>query len=190
MKEGSTLWTTTKRIFRAGFLDFWRNGFVTLSSILMMTITLFTLGTVLFTGIILNTTLQDLRDKADITIYFTTSAPVDQIMSLQKQLQALPEVAEVDYTSSDDELAAFRARHQNDQLTLQALDELGTNPLGAALTVKAKDITQYDAIGTFLQQQEALGGSAPVSSIIDKVNYFDDAHRAAILKLEDITNSA
>jgi cell division transport system permease protein len=184
------MWTYIKRIVKAGFLDFWRNGFVTLSSILMMTITLFTLGIVLFTGIILNITLQNLRDKADISIYFTTSAPQDQIDSLQKSLQAQPEVASVTFTSANDELLAFRERHQNDQLTLQALDELGQNPLGAVLTVKAKDISQYDAISKFLEQQEGVGNSSSASSIIDKVNYFDDAHRTAIQNLQNITTSA
>jgi len=186
----STFWTNTKRIFRAGFLDFWRNGFVTLSSILMMTITLFTLGLVVFTGIILNTTLENLRDKADISIYFTTTAPEDQILALAKSLQALPEVAQVTYVSSADELTAFRSRHQNDQLTLQALDELGSNPLGAVLNVKAKDISQYDSIANFLGGQQSVGNSASASSIIDKVNYFDSAHRAAIDQLQAITSSA
>lgn len=185
----ATMWTTMKRIFRAGFLNFWRNSFVTISSILVMTITLFTLGLVIFTGVVLNLTLENLRDKADISVYFTTSAQDSQIMSLKKSLDALPEVAQTAYVSSDDELAAFRDRHQNDQLTLQALDELGTNPLGAVLIVKAKDITQYDTIAKFLQQQTIVGDSSQ-PSYIDKINYFDDAHRTAINRLQNVSDSA
>src|SRR3989344_8741712 len=113
--------TSIKRIFRAGFLNFWRNGFVTLSSILMMTVTLFTLGVVLFTGVILNLTLADLRDKADMSIYFTTSAPEERMQALSDQLQTLPEVSEIKFISAEEELVAFRERHSNDQLTLQAL---------------------------------------------------------------------
>ncbi|MDE2213000.1 MAG: ABC transporter permease [Patescibacteria group bacterium] len=189
--RSSSFWTNTKRVFRSGFLSFWRNGFVTLSSILMMTLTLFVLGLVVFTGIILNETLQSLQDKADISIYFTTDAPVDQIMSLQQQINTLPEVATTTYTSATDELAAFEERHQNDQLTLQALSELGSNPLGAVLTIKAKDISEYGAIAQYLQQQEALGGTnSSSSSIIDKVNYFDTAHQEAITTLQNVTDSA
>lgn len=182
--------TVIKRTVRAGFLSFWRNGFVTLSSILMMTVTLTTLGLVLFTGIILNQTLQSLRDQADISVYFTPSAPEDQIQNLEQSLQLLPEVANVEYVSSDQELASFRERHQNDALTLQALDELGQNPLGGVLNIKAKDITQYDAIANFLKQQEALGSDSSVSNIIDKVNYFDQENRAAINRLASITDAA
>ncbi len=144
-------WLTTKRIFRAGLLSFSRNAFVSFASILVMTVTLFTVGVTLFAGVILGSALQDLRNKADVNVYFVPGASEEQILSLQKSLQALPEVASAQYISADDALANFREVHQNDQLTLQALDELGVNPLGAVLNVKAKDISQYDAVAQFLQ---------------------------------------
>src|SRR5579872_3088655 len=96
-----------KRVFRAGLLDFWRNGFVSLSSVLVMTVTLFVVGTTIFAGVILNTTLPQLRDKADVNVYFTTNAPEDQIAELQKSVEALPEVQSVEYLSADDALAQF-----------------------------------------------------------------------------------
>ena len=181
-------WVTIKRIFRAGFLSFWRNGFVSFASVLMMTFTLFTILLAIFTGVILDTTLQQFRDKADMNVYFVTDAPEDQILELQKSVNALPEVASTEYISQDDALANFREAHQNDQLTLQALDELGTNPLGAVLNIKAKDISSYGTIASFLQGQEALTQGQP--QIIDKINYFDEQHQEAITRLEQITNSA
>ena len=147
-------WVTVKRIFRAGFLDFWRNGFVSFATVTMMVFTLFVIGLALFAGIILQTTLQEFRDKADMSVYFTIDAPQDQIDTLVSSVKALPEVADTSFVSREEALAQFRERHQNDQLTLQALDELGDNPLGAVLTIKAKDISQYESIATFLRGQE------------------------------------
>jgi cell division transport system permease protein len=181
-------WITTKRIFRAGMLNFWRNGFVSLASVLMMVFTLFTIGLAVFSGVILGTTLEAFRDKADMNVYIVSSATNDAVAALQAQVAALPEVASVTYTTSEQALAAFRERHQNDQLTLQALDELGQNPLEASFSIKAKDISQYGAIADFLQQQQALSAGSP--QIIDKINYFDDTHRAAIDRLAQITDSA
>ncbi|MDO8548489.1 MAG: permease-like cell division protein FtsX [bacterium] len=181
-------WITVKRIFRAGFLDFWRNGFVSFASILMMVFTLFIIGLAIFTGVILGNTLQQFRDKADMNVYFTTDAPEAQILALQKSVDALPEVASTQYVSREDALANFRELHQNDQLTLQALDELGGNPLGAVLNVKAKDISQYSSIANFLQGQEALQTGQP--QIIDKINYFDEQHQQAINRLAQITDSS
>ena len=180
-------WIAVKRVVRAGLLDFWRNGFVSLSSILVMTVTLFVVGTSIFAGLILNTTLEQLRDKADVNVYFTVNAPTDQIAQLQQSVEALPQVQSVQYVSAQDALAQFRQLHANDQLTLQALDELGTNPLGAVLNIKAKDISQYDAIAAFLQQQQS---QAQGGSIIDKINYFDSQHRAALKRLQEVTDSS
>ncbi len=182
-------WIIAKRIFRTGFLGFWRNSFVSLASILVMTVTLFVVGVVVFAGVILDSTLRDLRDKADVNVYFTTNASEEDILQLQKEVKARPEVLSAEYISAADRLAAFRTRHQNDQLALQALDELKGNPLGAVLTVKAKDISQYDVIAHFLKTQQALSaGGRP--SIIDKVNYFDVQHQEALTRLEKITDSA
>lgn len=181
-------WVTVKRIFRAGFLDFWRNGFVSFASVMMMVFTLFVIGLALFAGIILQTTLQEFRDKADMSVYFTVDAPQDQIDTLISSVKALPEVASTEFLNRDEALAQFRERHQNDQLTLQALDELGDNPLGAVLTIRAKDISQYESIATFLRGQEALAEGQP--SIIDKINYYDEEHQAALNRLSEITDSA
>lgn len=179
---------TVKRVLRSGLLSFSRNAFVSVASILVMTVTLFTVGVTIFAGVILNSALIELRDKADVNVYFAQGATEDAILEMKASLEALPEVASVEYLSRDEALAQFRERHKNDQLTLQALDELGENPLGAVLNVKAKDITQYEAIAAFLQDQQiAEAGSA---NIIDKINFYDEQHRAALERLQRITDSS
>lgn len=181
-------WLTVKRIFRAGILSFSRNAFVSFASILVMTVTLFTVGVTLFAGVILGSALAELRDKADVNVYFTQNAPEDRMLELKASLEALPEVSKVEYLSRDEALAQFRERHKNDQLTLSALDELGDNPLGAVLNIKAKDISQYESISAFLKDQQSsqVGGA----SIIDKINFYDAQHRAALERLQYITSSA
>ncbi|HVU80163.1 MAG TPA: permease-like cell division protein FtsX [Candidatus Paceibacterota bacterium] len=181
-------WLNVKRVVRAGFLDFWRNGFISFASVLMMVFTLCVIGLAMLTGVILGTTLDEFRSKADMNVYFTTDAPEDRILELKSSLEALPEVEKVTYTSRDAALAAFRERHQNDQLTLQALEELGDNPLGAVLNVKAKDLTQYETLAKFLNDQDALDSGKP--QIIEKINYYDAEHRAAVDRLAQITDSA
>ena len=154
----------------------------------MMIFTLFIIGLTVFTAVILQTTLNEFRSQADMNVYFTTDAPEDRIVEIKSSLEALPEVKSVEYLSREQALAAFRERHRNDQLTLQALDELGDNPLGAVLNVEAKDISQYETIANFLQSEEALGAGG--LGVIDKINYYDEEHRAAIDRLASITDSA
>lgn len=181
-------WIMTKRIFRAGLQGFMRNIFVTIASVLVMTVMLFVLGMLIFTGVILNSTLTELKDKVDMSVYFTSTAQEQDVLAISDKLKARPEVASVTYLSREAALAAFRERHKNDQLTLQSLDELGDNPLGAVLSVKAKDTSKYEAIATFLQDSGAL--TPGEQSIIDKVNFFQDRQRTAIDRLTRITDSA
>ena len=170
--------TNIKRVVTAALLNFFRNGFVTLASILVITVTLFVIGSMLFLGVILNSSLAELKSKVDINVYFVTNFDESDILAFKRQLEALPEVQAVSYTSQDQALENFRVRHQNDQLTLQALDELGDNPLGAVLNIRANDPSQYDTIATFLKGGSALSKNG--KQIIDKVNYFQDQHKNAI----------
>jgi len=180
------LWTNVKRILRSGLLNFSRNTFVSLASILVMIITLSVITSLIFLSAILNRSLNEIRDKVDVNVYFLTTAPEEDILALQKTIETLPEVASVVYTSREQALQDFRERHENDQFTLQALDELGENPLGASLNIKAKDPSQYEGIAQLLDEQQIL--SAEGSSIIDKVNYYQN--RLAIEKLTSIINTA
>jgi cell division transport system permease protein len=162
-------WTNTKRITKSGFVSFWRNGAVSLSSVLIITVTLFSLGGIVFAGALLDSSLQQIKDKVDVNVYFVPNAQEVDILALKKKVAALPEVAAVQYVSREQALANFKDRHANDQITLQALSELGDNPLGAVLNIKAKETSQYEGIAKFLDSE---GGDQ--GTFIDKVNYYQN----------------
>lgn len=180
-------WINIKRIIRSGFFSFWRNGFVSLSSILVMIVTLSVIGATIFSGAVLGSVLNQIKDKVDINVYFIRGAEEKDILSLKADLERLSEVLPpVLYMSKEDSLADFKKRHQNDQFTLQALDELGDNPLGATLNIKAKDPSQYQSIADFLKNRNTLTSDG--TNIIDKVNYYQN--KDAIDRLTSIMNSA
>ncbi|MBI3888862.1 FtsX-like permease family protein [Candidatus Nomurabacteria bacterium] len=164
--------TTLRRIIKGGFLNFKRGGIVSWAAVLVVTITLSVITLIIFLQAVLHFSLSQIKDKVDVTIYFTTSAPEDKILALKSSLEQLPEVANVSYTSAAQALQLFRDRHQNDYPTIQALDEIGANPLGGYLNVKAKEVSEYESIANFMKSDNALVlGSA---SIVDKVNYYQN----------------
>ena len=180
-----TLWLTTKRVARYGLIGFIRNGFVSLAAVLIMTITLFVLAAIFISNAALSSTLSQLTDKVDVNVYFTTAATDSQISDVRQKIEALPEVASVTYTSREQAIADFRARHANDQLTLQALDELGSNPLGASLAVRAHETSQYESIAKFLDAEVTSEGD---SSVIEKVNFYQN--KSAIDRLTNIIETS
>ncbi len=180
-------WIKVKRVVRAGFFSFWRNGFISLSSILVMVVTLFVIGSVIFSSVVLKSTLDQIREKVDINVYFFTTAPENDILAMKKSLEQLPEVMPpVVYVTKEQSLEDFKKRHENDEFTLQALEELGENPLGATLNIKAKDPSQYESIARFIESRRT--SNVGTDSIIDKVNYFQN--KDAIDRLTKIINSA
>lgn len=173
-------WVNVKRVFKSGFMNFWRNGWVSLATILVMVITLFVLGSLIFGRALLNSTLSQLEDKVDITVYFKTGANEGEILSLKDKLSKLDEVKEINYISSEKALQDFRERHADNALITQSLDELAENPLGANLNIKAKDTSQYESIARFLE--------ASAISSIDKINFRQN--KAIIERLGNILNAS
>lgn len=166
------MWTAFKRVVKGGAVGFWRNAFVSLAAIFVMMVTLFVIGGVLFLSTLLDTSLAQLQQKVDINVYFVTTAQEEDVLALKSSLEQLPEVAEVTYTSRSQALEDFRSNHEGDELTIQALEELGENPLGARLSVRARETSQYEGIASFLSAQQEAGVNGEV--LIDRINYFDN----------------
>lgn len=158
-----------KRIIRSGWYSFIRSGFTSIASILIMTITLFVITSLIFVQASLNASLTDIKEKVDVTIYFVPGAEETSIKKVQESLVKLPEIKSVTYTSDEEALSNFKDKHSNDYLTLQALDELSENPLGASLNVKANDPSQYESIAKYFENDSALSKGA--LTIIDKIDY-------------------
>jgi cell division transport system permease protein len=178
--------TNIKRILNSGWTNFFRNGFVSLSSVTIMTITLSIIASVIFMGAFFNFMLSQVKDKVDVNVYFVTTATEDDINSVKKSLEALPEVSEVAYVSREDALAAFKEKRKNDQFTMQALEELGENPLEASLNIKAKETSQYEGIANFLSNPNLISNDG--KNIVDKVNY--NQNKLVIDRMTTVVNSA
>lgn len=175
----------SQRIIRAGFTSFWRNKFVTASAILIMTVTLFIMGSLLFLGAMLDTSLEQISEKVDVNVYFTTDANESDILALQSALESRDDVAQVEYVSQEQALSDFRSQNRDDDLIVQALEELEENPLGAYFNVQATDSSHYEDIANYLESDAPVVAGS--QGIIDNVNY--QQNRQAIDRLTSIIQS-
>lgn len=177
--------TKLKRVIKAGFMNFWRNGWVSLATVLIMLVTLFTVGSLIFARAIMMSTLDELQNKVDISVYFKTDAQEQDILIMRDSLTKLNEVKSVEYISREQALEEFKERHKDNALITQSLEELGENPLGAAVNIRAKETSQYASIAKFIEDSLKMEG---VSSIIDKVNY--SQNKLVIERLSKILDSS
>jgi cell division transport system permease protein len=161
--------TGLRRVVRSGFVAFWRNAYVSAASIFVMVITLFVIMATILIEQLLMSSLTMIQSRVDINVYFVPDAATEDIDELTRRITALPEVDSVTFTSQEEALAQFRERSQNDEIVLQALNELGKNPLGATIAIRARDTSQYEVINAFLEEQRE--NQATAAPLIDTINY-------------------
>ena len=165
------IFTKIKRVLKGGFMNFWRNGWVSLAAILVTVIALFTIGSLIFSRAVLQSALSHVEDKVDISVYFKTDAKEADILSLKDSVSKLAEVKNVEYVSAQKALEDFKTRHADNALLIQSVEELDGNPLGASLNIKAKDVSQYGSVAKFL---DSKADPSAGDSIVDKINYYQN----------------
>ncbi len=156
--------TTFFRILKFGLQNFSRNGLLSATTTVIMVLAILVFNGLTIFGVISNSAVASLQDKIDISVYFKSAAPEDDIVKLEHALQSLSEVRAVEYISSEKALAIFKQNHDSDDTISQALAELQTNPLLASLNIKAKDPNMYPTIAGYLETDQ-------LKPIIEKVTY-------------------
>jgi cell division transport system permease protein len=166
------VFTTFKRITRTGFVNFWRNGFLSFAAIVVITLSLSSFGVIIFAGAFGRALIADVKDKVDINVYFSLSAQESDILALQKDINSLPQVASTAYISRDQALSTFQDKWKDNALIMQGLSEVGDNPFPASLNIKAKDPGQYGSIANYLTNKNPTDANG--TPLIEKVNYAEN----------------
>ena len=170
--------TSLVRVIKSGWLSFWRNKWLSLAAIAMVSLAIFGITSLLLVNVLINSLITNLEDKIDISVYFRLDAPEEKILETRKELVKLDGVRSVEYVSAEEALKRFKEKHRNNQVLMQSLQELENNPLEAALNIKAQAASQYEAIADFFNQTK-------YQEIIDKINYLEN--KAVIARLFSMT---
>lgn len=170
--------TSLVRVIKSGWLSFWRNKWLSLAAIAMVSLAIFGITSLLLVNVLINSLITNLEDKIDISVYFRLDAPEEKILETRKELVKLDGVRSVEYVSAEEALKRFKEKHRNNQVLMQSLQELESNPLEAALNIKAQAASQYEAIADFFNQTK-------YQEIIDKINYLEN--KAVIARLFSMT---
>ncbi len=134
------------RIIKFAFQKFWRNLWLSIVTIIVLILALLSINFIIILNYIANTSIESIKNKIDITVYFSKDASETEIMNLKNFLQSLSEVSSVQYISPQDALDNFKKRYSNSKEILNSLDELDKNPLSASLIIKADSIKDYETI--------------------------------------------
>ncbi len=171
--------TAIYRIIKHALEHLWRQRLLSVATLVVMVMTLFAFGSLIVGNHILTSALNSIQEKIDISVYFKTTTPEDQILNIQKTLQQMSQVKSVQYISNAQALQIFEQQHANDPTISQALNELGTNPLSASLNIKANNPNDYPVIANYLNGSQ-------VSGLVENVSY--NQNQLVIKRLAEIIN--
>jgi len=159
--------TSIRRIIKSGWLGFWRNKWLSSAAVSTMSLAIIGITSLLLINVLVSSLTTSLEDKIDVSVYFHLDTSEDEILETRSELVKLNEVKSVEYVSSEEALKKFKTKHNDNQILMQSLNELGSNPLEASLNIKAQQASQYEAIVGFFDQ----GG---YQEIVDKINYLEN----------------
>lgn len=140
------MFISTFRIIKFAFQNFWRNIWLSLMTISMLVLTLLTINVLLALNQVTNQVIQLVENRIEISVYFKDTADPKKINSAITYLRSLPQVKDIQEISADEALNTFKERHANDTVILASLDEIGKNPFGSTLVVKAYSAKDFDVI--------------------------------------------
>ena len=63
------MWITFKRIIKSGLKSFWRNGWLSTATIIVMILTLLVVSTLLMLNVVASAVLLNLQEKIDVSVY-------------------------------------------------------------------------------------------------------------------------
>ena len=142
-------WLTFFRMCRYGVNNFSRNAWLTIAATAVMTITLLIIFIAVAAHSILGGTINQLRDKVDMSIYLKTDTTDAQATAVKTQLEGLKSVRSVTYVSSAQARQLIADANKNDVAYLQALNE-ATNVNPAIFHVKVQDINNTSELSHFV----------------------------------------
>ncbi len=167
-----------KRIIKSGWLDFKRNSGLSVATIFILVMTISLVTSLFLMHQTFEFLINSFSEKVDMAVYLNEEPSPEDVMAIQKELSALPEVKTLEYISKEEALEKFVERHGGEEVIMESLAEVGGNPLLPSLNIKAWETTQYAAISTFLD-------TASFKGLIAKVDYSEK--KPAIDKLYSLT---
>ncbi len=155
------------RIIKTGFVNFWRNLWLSAAATMVMTVTLIIIAVLFLMFAMTSYSIKTIQNTVDISVYFKIGLGDQQISNIRQSLEGDPRVKEVTYVSSEQALEDFKATHANDPTIMSSINELTENPLPATLHVKANNLDDYPALAEKLQ-------TVDYKDFVSKVNYEDN----------------
>lgn len=143
-----------------------RNKFMTIASVLTVTLSMFILGTFLCVVLNINHMASYLESQVEMSVYIKDGITTSQVMEIGKKLKALPELKELKFTNKDQAMVEFRER-MGEQSGL--LDSINGNPLPASYRVSFSNPEALQKSVSIVKKYPGVDGVQYGQDIIERL---------------------
>lgn len=165
------------RIIKFSLQDITRNIWLSIVTITILLLALLSINTMLTVQTVSDNAVNAVKEKIDISLYLNADASENDISALRNQINGMPEVKLIVYTSKQAALESFRSKYRDNPEILQALRELGNNPLSPSLAITPSNFEETTNLVNALRQID--------SDIIESRDFSDNT--AIVNKIQSIT---
>lgn len=146
---------TFGRIIKYGLSSFARNAWLSVAATAVMTITLLIIFGSLVARTVLVDTVEDIKDKVDISIYVEKDTSSDSVKKMEDSIMSLESVRGVQYVSPEEARKNFASRNSSDEDIRAALIE-AENEFFGILNVKLVDIGDTEELKNLVDNDKDI----------------------------------
>jgi len=163
------------RIIKFSFQDIVRNIWLSIVTITILILALFSMNMLFTVKLVSQNAVTAVKNKINISLYFKADASEAAILDVRQKVDAMSDVKSSTFISKSMALDNFRNNNKNNPEILNALKELGKNPLSPSLIIVPRDFDNSSSLITSLKMLESDAiesrDFSDNSTILEKINF-------------------
>ena len=167
------------RVIKFAFQDIARNLGLSAMTVFILILMLLSVNTLWSVDIVAREAVRLTKDQLAMSLYLAPAVAERDVSEFTTYLRSLAEVTDVTILNRETVLKSFKDRHRLAPEVLSALNELGGNPFGPTILVKAREPQDYANVLKMLNVPE-------YERIIEGKSFAE--HEDALERLQNITN--
>ncbi len=154
--------------WKEGIRNIFLHGFMSFAAISVIIVCLLITGSVTLVSYNIDLNILKLQQESEIAIYIDETVPTETAAALQPTIEAIPNVAGVEFESGGDALEGFRDQLGDNAVLLDGYSA-ENSPLRDGYYITMHDVTQVDATLAALEEIDGVANIVVKEEVINKL---------------------